>query len=212
MKILTSRIFWGLVLVLGGIILLLESMGVLEGSEVFWMVILAIGGILFLVAFISNRGAWWAIIPGVSSLALATGLGLDSFVNIGGDILGAIVLGGIGLSFVIVYLIERTNWWAIIPGGALITLAIVAGMEGGDSEMVSGAVFFAGLGLTFALVALLPNKVGRMTWAWIPGGILLILAVIIVAGIESMFNYVWPVFVIAMGLFFILRTILKRND
>lgn len=212
MKILTSRIFWGLVLVLGGIILLLESMGVLEGSEVFWMVILAIGGILFLVAFISNRGAWWAIIPGVSSLALATGLGLDSFVNIGGDILGAIVLGGIGLSFVIVYLIERTNWWAIIPGGALITLAIVAGMEGGDSEMVSGAVFFAGLGLTFALVALLPNKVGRMTWAWIPGGILLILAVIIIAGIESMFNYVWPVVVIAMGLFFILRTILKRND
>lgn len=212
MKILTSRIFWGLVLVLGGIILLLESMGVLEGSEVFWMVILAIGGILFLVAFISNRGAWWAIIPGVSSLALATGLGLDSFVNIGGDILGAIVLGGIGLSFVIVYLIERTNWWAIIPGGALITLAIVAGMEGGDSEMVSGAVFFAGLGLTFALVALLPNKVGRMTWAWIPGGILLILAVIIIAGIESMFNYVWPVVVIAMGLFFILRTMLKRND
>lgn len=212
MKILTSRIFWGLVLVLGGIILLLESMGVLEGSEVFWMVILAIGGILFLVAFISNRGAWWAIIPGVSSLALATGLGLDSFANIGGDILGAIVLGGIGLSFVIVYLIERTNWWAIIPGGALITLAIVAGMEGGDSEMVSGAVFFAGLGLTFALVALLPNKVGRMTWAWIPGGILLILAVIIIAGIESMFNYVWPVVVIAMGLFFILRTILKRND
>lgn len=212
MKILTSRIFWGLVLVIGGIILLLESMGVLEGSEVFWMAILAIGGILFLVAFISNRGAWWAVIPGVSSLALATGLGLDSFADIGGDTLGAIVLGGIGLSFMIVYLIERTNWWAIIPGGALITLAIVAGMEGGDSDMVSGAVFFAGLGLTFALVALLPNKVGRMTWAWIPGGILIILAVIILAGIESMFNYVWPVVVIAMGLFFILRTILKRND
>jgi hypothetical protein len=212
MKLLTSRIFWGLVLVLGGIILLLESLGVLEGSEVFWMVILAIAGILFLVALITNRGAWWAVIPGVSLLAIATGLGLETFGEVSGETLGSIILGGIGLSFLIVYLLESTNWWAIIPGGVLFTLAIVAGMEGGDFGMISGAVFFAGLGLTFVLVALLPNKVGRMTWAWIPGGILLILAVIILAGIESMFNYIWPVVVIAMGLYFILRTVLKRNN
>jgi len=212
MKILTSKIFWGLLLVLGGIILLLESLGVLEGSEVFWMAILAIAGILFLIAFISNRGVWWAAIPGVSFLAIATGLGLDTFGDIAGETLGAIILGGIGLSFLVVYLVERNNWWAIIPGGVLITLAIVAGMEGNDAGMISGAIFFAGMGLTFILVALLPNKVGRMTWAWIPGGILLVLAVIILAGIESMFNYIWPIVVIALGLYFILRTFVKRNN
>jgi len=211
MKILTSKIFWGLVLVLGGIILLLESLGVLEGSEVFWMAILAIAGILFLIAFISNRGAWWAAIPGVSLLAIAIGLGLDTFGDIGGETLGAIILGGIGLSFFVVYLVERSNWWAIIPGGVLITLAIVAGMEGNDAGMISGAIFFSGMGLTFILVALLPNKVGRMTWAWIPGGILFVLAVIILAGIESMFNYIWPIVVIALGLYFILRTFIKRG-
>lgn len=211
MKILTSKIFWGLILVLGGIILLLESLGILEGSEVFWMAILAIAGILFLIAFLSNRGAWWAVIPGVSFLAIATGLGLDTFGDIAGETLGSIVLGGIGLSFWIVYLVERNNWWAIIPGGVLVTLAIVAGMEGNNDGMTSGGIFFAGLGLTFSLVALLPNKVGRMTWAWIPGGILLVLAVIIFANIEGLFNYILPIVVIALGLIFILRTFVKRN-
>lgn len=212
MKLLSSKIFWGLVLVLGGVILLLESVGIFEGSEVFWMAILAIAGIMFLIAFISNRSAWWALIPGVSFLAIAIGLGLDTFDNIGGETLGAIIFGGIGLSFLIVYLVERTNWWAIIPCGVLLTLAIVAGIEGNGAGMISGAVFFAGMGLTFVLVALLPNKVGRMTWAWIPGGILMVLAVIVLAGIESVFNYVWPIVVIVLGLYFILRTFLKRND
>ncbi len=212
MKLLTSKIFWGLILVIGGMILLLESMGILEGSEVFWMTACAVAGILFLVALLSNRGAWWAAIPGVSMLAVALGVGLDVFTNASGEIMGAVILGGIGLSFILVYLIQPMNWWAIIPGGVLVTLAIVAGMEGGDPGPISGAIFFAGLGLTFALVALLPNKIGRMTWAWIPGGILLLLALLILAGIESLMNYIWPVVLIAVGLYFLLRTFIKRSN
>lgn len=212
MKLLASKVFWGLILVIGGVILLLESMGVLEGSEVFWMAACAVAGILFVVALLSNRGAWWAAIPGVSLLAIALGLGLSTFANPSGEMMGAVILGGIGLSFIIVYLLQPMNWWAIIPGGVLITLAIVAGMEGSDPGLISGAIFFAGLGLTFALVALLPNKVGRMNWAWIPAGILLLLAILILSGIESLINYIWPVVLIAVGLYFLLRTFIKRSN
>jgi hypothetical protein len=212
MKLLTSKVFWGLILVIGGVILLLESMGILEGSEVFWMAACAVAGILFVVALLSNRGAWWAAIPGVSLLAIALGLGLETFANPSGEMMGAVILGGIGLSFIIVYLLQPMNWWAIIPGGVLITLAIVAGMESSDPGLISGAIFFAGLGLTFALVALLPNKVGRMSWAWIPAGILLLLAILILAGIESLINYIWPVVIIAVGLYVLLRTFIKRSN
>ena len=212
MKLLTSKMFWGLMLVVGGLILLLEQLDIIEGSEIFWMVVSAIAALLFLLALVTNRDAWWAAIPGIGLLAVALSLGLDVFTSVSGEIIGAIIMGGIGLSFLIVYLIQRVHWWAIIPGGVLITLAIVAGMEGGDPGPVSGAIFFAGLGLTFALVAVLPNKFGRMTWAWIPGGILLLLAVLIFAGIESIFNYIWPVVLIIVGLFFLWRALLSRKS
>jgi hypothetical protein len=212
MKLLTSKIFWGLILVVGGLILLLEQLDIIEGSEIFWMVVSAIAALLFLLALVTNRDAWWAAIPGIGLLAVALSLGLDAFTSVSGEIIGAIIMGGIGLSFLIVYLIQRVHWWAIIPGGVLITLAIVAGMEGGDPGPVSGAIFFAGLGLTFALVAVLPNKFGRMTWAWIPGGILLLLAVLIFAGIESIFNYIWPIVLIIVGLFFLWRALLSRKS
>lgn len=211
MKLLTSKVFWGLVLVVGGLILLLESMGILEGSEVFWMTACGVAGVLFLVALLSNRDAWWAAIPGLSLLGIALGLGLETFTSVSGEVIGAVILGGIGFGFILVYLLQRLNWWAIIPGGVLITLAIVAGIEGSDPGPISGAIFFAGLGLTFALVAVLPNKIGRMTWAWIPGGILMLLAIIVLAGIESLINTIWPVILIAAGVYFLLRVIIKRN-
>ena len=211
MKLLTSKVFWGLVLVVGGAILLLESMGILEGSEVFWMAACAVAGVLFLVALLSNRDAWWAAIPGLSLLGIALGLGLDTFTDASGEVVGAVILGGIGLSFIFVYVLRSLNWWAIIPGGVLVTLAIVAGIEGSDPGPISGAIFFLGMGLTFVLVALLPNKVGRMTWAWIPGGILLLLAILVLSGIESLINYIWPAVLIAAGVYFLLRTVIKRN-
>jgi hypothetical protein len=83
-------------------------------------------------------------------------------------------------------------------------------MEGGDNGLLSGAIFFAGLGLTFALIALLPNKTGRMTWAWIPAGILLLLAVLVIANIGSIFNYIWPAVLIFVGGFFLWRAVRGR--
>jgi hypothetical protein len=212
MKLLSSKIFWGLMLVIGGLILLLEQLGVLEGTDVFWIVVFSVAGILFMVALATNTGAWWVVIPGLGLIAVALAIGLDTFTNASGEIMGVVILGGFGLSFFIVYLLQRLHWWAIIPAGVLITLAIVAGMDAADLGPISGAVFFAGLGLTFALVALLPNKSGRMTWAWIPGGILLFMAVLIVAGIGSVFNYIWPAVLIVVGLFFLYRTFITRKS
>ena len=210
-KLLTSKAFWGALLVIGGLILLLESLGVLEGTELFWIIVLGIAGVLFLVALLTNRGAWWAVIPGICLLAIALGIGLDKFTMVPGEVTGAVTLGGIGLSFVFVYLLQRTNWWAIIPAGVLISLAIVAGIEIGDPGLLSGAIFFAGLGLTFALVALLPQPSGRMSWAWIPAGVLLLLAVMVLADIASIMNYVWPVALALVGAFFIWRAFRRRK-
>ncbi len=174
MKFLSSRLVWGIVLVIGGALLLLDTFGIFKGGELFWTIALGIVGILFLIVYITNHDHWWALIPGIIFLSLATTIGLDSFLpgfsdtNLG----GTIILGGIALSFLLVYLAERANWWAIIPAGVMGTIAIVAVLDSGSSGAESGGIFFLGLGITFVLVAILPTTIGQMRWAWIPAVIL----------------------------------------
>jgi hypothetical protein len=67
-----------------------------------------------------------------------------------------------------------------------------------------------GLGLTFAVVALLPTNAGRMVWAWIPAGILGLMGLLLMAATGSMIGYLWPLVIIVAGGFLILRTVLGR--
>jgi hypothetical protein len=208
MKILTSRIFWGLLLILGGVLFLLQNLNVFEGGALFWMIVLAFLGILFIAVFVSNRLNWWALIPGIILLAVAILIGLTTYVegfneNLG----GAIVLGGIGLSFLLVYLVNHAHWWAIIPAGVLFTIAAVAGLSENIPEAEIGGIFMIGLGLTFALVALLPNPHGRMSWAWIPASILALIGIFIDLASGALLVYVWSIALFVAGGYMIFRAI-----
>ena len=124
---------------------------------------------------------------------------------------GSAFLGSIGVGFALVYLANRALWWAIIPGGVLSTLAVVAALdEVGDTGLDSGGVFFIGLGLTFLLVALLPHRSEeRLTWAFIPATVLIILGVFVGIGLERFFNLLWPVVLILIGIFWVMRNALR---
>ena len=66
-----------------------------------------------------------------------------------------------------VYLLDRRNWWAVIPGGSVLSVALMIALTPLGGMLAVGAMFF-GLGLTFVVLTLLPVGVVRMTWAWIP--------------------------------------------
>jgi len=159
---------------------------------------------VFLYIFFSDRTQWWTVIPGVTLLGLMVLVVADqffpSFENIWG---GSIFLGGIALSFWLVYLVNREAWWAIIPAGVLSTLAAVAVLDEFMDD--AGWIFFIGLGLTFILVGVLPTSQGQMTWAFIPGGILLLLGLFTATPLYSVINYVWPVALILLGGYFVVR-------
>lgn len=58
MKWFGSRILWGSLLVIGGILYLLQSLGVFSGGDIFWGIFLGLIGVIFLANFLRNRVNW----------------------------------------------------------------------------------------------------------------------------------------------------------
>lgn len=211
MKLLESRNFWGVLLILGGVLFLLQSLGYLPGGNLFFAALLAFGGFLFISAYFNNRANWWALIPGIILGSLALTMLLDTLFA-GNSWSGAVFLGGIGLSFWAVYLTDRRNWWAIIPGGVMATLALVALIDSlTRDEFETGGIFFIGLGLTFALVGVLPSAYGQMRWAFIPATVLLIMGFLITAAATPATNFIWPAALIAGGALLLIRALRSRS-
>jgi hypothetical protein len=183
MKRLDFRILLGAALVLGGILMLLDTTGVLTGAtDYFWAGLLAVGALIFLFWFFTDRSKWWAAIPGFT----LAGLSCSTLLKGGwGDLA---VLGGIGVGFWAVYFSGPQRWWAIIPGGVLLTLGITSALSALNATTVVGTgVFFIGLGLTFLLVALL----AKMKWAYIPAAVLLLLGFFLTPPLSGGMEYVW---------------------
>ncbi len=202
------RLIIGGLLVLGGLLSLLDAMGIIsDGGGIFWGLLFAAGGLIFLSMLVNNRENWWAAFPAFTLLGLA----LSSFLP---DSLegfeGLVFFAGISLGFWWVYFTGMERWWAIIPAGVLLTLGIVAAVDD-VSGMETGGLFFLGLGLTFILVAVLPGGRGR-SWALIPGVVLLLFGALLGTPYSGLTEYLWPAVLILLGGYFVLRFFLNRSS
>jgi hypothetical protein len=202
MKRLDGRIIVGLLLILGGGLLLAQEIGLLANtSDVFWGSVFLLGGAAFL--YVYAMGQWWGAIPGMTLVGVAGAILLPEPWG------GAAVLAGIGLAFWLVYLGDRQQrWWAIIPGGVMVTLSLVAGVADLVRGIETGGIFFLGLAATFALVALLAN----MRWAWWPAAALSVIGMLLSLSAGSMANYVWAVVLILAGGYLIFMFFRKRES
>ncbi|MHB1135036.1 MAG: hypothetical protein ACYC4L_21915 [Chloroflexota bacterium] len=205
-----ARTAWGLLLIAVGLLFLLQSVGIIPtGIGLVWAALFAMGGVTFLYFFLNDQERnWWAVIPAFTLLGLAAVTTVGELSPRNADLGGMLFLGAIGLSFVVVYANNRRFWWAIIPAGTLLTLALVAGVEvstfGGEEE--GGGIFFIGLGLTFLALYFAPVPNRRQTrWAIIPAVALLVMGVLITAALTNLIAYVGPLVLIGLGLWLFLR-------
>lgn len=203
----TVRTVGAILLIVVGILLLLQNLGILVSVvALIWSLIFGIGGLIFLYMFLANRTQWWAIIPGFALLGLAALIALDEFLPRVGDALGGtIFLGGIGLAFWVIYFLNREHWWAVIPGGVMFTVALVAGLDSVFEGAETGGVLFLGLGLTFGLLSLLPTPQGRMRWALIPAAVLLVMGLLITAATTGVLDFLFAAALILAGLYLLFR-------
>lgn len=202
-------ILGGILLVTAGVFLLLSNLGTIT---VDWEIIIgplfAIGGLAFLLVFITNTDDWWALIPGF----ILIGIGINTFMSqwmavVDSRLGGTIFLGFVGLPFFLIYITHHRHWWAIIPGGVLLTLAGITLVV--DNPALEGGLFFLGLALTFGLVYLLPKPGGKLKWALYPAGILLILGILITLGATNLIGYVGPIALLIVGGYVLYRAIRK---
>ncbi len=197
-KRVDPAIVGGLALILAGTLFLLQTIGLLDNvGDVFWGAIFLSAGALFLFAYFT--GSWWAAIPGCTLAGLGVLILLpDSLEKFG----GAVFLGSIALAFWMVYVTApRERWWALIPAGVLTALAVVTFLPDLVGGRASGSIFFLGLALTFALVALLAGH----KWAWYPAAVLAVIGLISLLALENLSNYIWAGALILAGGFFIFR-------
>ena len=202
------RFIIGVLLVLGGLLSLLDILGVIsDGGGIFWGLLFAAGGLIFLSMLINNRENWWAAFPAFTLLGLAFSSFLPDSLE---AFEGLVFFAGISLGFWWVYFTGTDRWWAIIPAGVLLTLGIVAAVDD-VSGMETGGLFFLGLGLTFVLVAVLPGGNGR-SWALIPGVVLLVFGALLGTPYSGLTEYLWPAVLILIGGYFVLRFFLNRSS
>ncbi|MCK4316931.1 MAG: hypothetical protein KAX24_14280, partial [Anaerolineae bacterium] len=144
----------GILLIAAGALFLLQNLGVLVIGAYLWPFLFGAGGLVFLYVFLTNRDNWWAIIPGFVLLSLAALIALEQFAPEAEETWGgALFLCGIGAAFWVVYFTKREQWWAVIPGGVLLTIGLVTGLSSVLEGVEMGGVFFLGLGLTFGLLS-----------------------------------------------------------
>lgn len=212
--ILWRMVLGGFLLIIG-IAALLQTLRIVNLNGGFWPVFLAalfvLAGLAFLAALFQTRANWWTAIPGVTLVSIGALIGLTELAPGFAPYGGSLVLGGIGLSFWLVYLLTPQNWWAIIPGGAMLSLAVVAGVSN-VSGVEPGGFLFLGLAVTFALLGILLTGGRRMTWPWIPAVVLLALGVLVSFSAAGFTNFVWPVILILSGVFFLTRSMFRKSQ
>lgn len=200
-----GRIFWGLVLIAAGVVALGLTTGFIQspgGTVVGAACVVA--GIALVGAYVGLHMHWWTLIAGPSLL----GVGAVILLPAGGD--GAIFLGAIGAGFGLVALTSAERWWAIIPAGSLLTLALIALLSGVIGGLMSGALLFLGLGLTFAVVAAVKVQGKAMTWALFPA-VACVFVALLIATSGSAGEVVWPLALVAAGVVLLVRATTKRT-
>jgi len=215
MKKISKEMFFGGLLVLAGLLFLVQQIFHLPIGGLFVALFFLAGGLVFFYVLLQDKERWWALIPGSTLVGLAALIALGDLAPRFTDLYGGtIFLGSIALGFLGVYLIKPSNWWAVIPAGAVATIALIAGIHG-NYGMLQGGLFFLGIAATFSAVGLIPS--GRNEkWPWIPAAICFVLGSLILIGsgalMNTVFGWIWAVAFIGVGIYLVTRSFIAKKQ
>lgn len=210
MEKLTKNVIVGALITVVGIFLLLINLNVINitisGSLLTGLIFFAGFAGFIVFYFYQGKREFWPLIPafillGLSILIVGSEIGISHQIGSGFFILF------IGLSFIIVYLLHKENWWAIIPGGVTASVALVIFFQ----DMLGVGLMFVGMGCTFfILYPVLKKSEPNSWWTFIPGAILSIMGILFLLFKRvNTGQYILPTALILIGVILILKSIRK---
>jgi len=211
---MSKKAWIGIALILLGIIAFLGNLGLFRIQSNFWggFILIALG-IAFFAFFGGRVRNWWVLIPGHLFTFLGVSLWLNALIS-RYSWSGIFLFLGMAVAFIWIHLLTE-YWWSIIPGGASLVLAVVLVL--GEFNLASLAirwfVFCLGLGLVFGYLFLIKDEKNKLDWAKWPAGILLVVALIILASTleERIGNVVVSVVLIAAGIYLVVQGLQKET-
>jgi hypothetical protein len=172
MKINLRKNIGVLFLIIGGLILL-QNIKIFSGDvgSIVFILIYGILSIYMLLTYSRRKSQWWWLILGIFLLGLALS-NLSEIIPSLKSYSSVIAVFFAGISFLIIYLIDRLNWWALIPGSVITSLGVIRYLEVSAPEIQTNGIMFLGLGIAFLILFLVPIRNIRMNWPLIPAVIL----------------------------------------
>jgi hypothetical protein len=167
MKVNRSGLFWGLLLIGAGAVALGQQLGYIQQftDPKFWIWVFAFVSILAVVEYaLSGWKQWgWLFPAGVfSGLAIVITLAIN---EVDSAAVASPLFLGLLIPFAAAYLTDRVrNWWALIPGGVMLVLALTTLLADNAGGEWVGGMFLLFFGLAF-LVVYLNNR--TRVWALI---------------------------------------------
>ena len=204
MKARSLNLVWGVILILAGGLFLAQNLGYLEELPLnTWVIIFSVLSLLFFATyFINGVKEWGWLFPAFIFAGLALTMAMTT-QGVESGAVGAPVLIGVGLPFVVVYFLNRQeNWWALIPAWVLTMVAVLILISDRVPGELIGAFVMLAIGLPFLVVYLINRE---HWWALIPGGIMVALAAVILLSTRASGQFVAPLIMFAIALpFFVI--------
>ncbi len=172
MKVMIVKIFWGVILICLGGILLASRLGYIDLDSISnqtWSFVFAGFSLAFFVSyFVSGVRYWGWLFPALIFAALVVIIGTDQ-AETDSPVIAAWILLSIGLPFYVGYAVNRTHWGLLIPAWVLTVISFIPAVsERIDSNIIATWVLFS-IALPF-LAVFLANRSRK--WALITGTVL----------------------------------------
>lgn len=193
-----TQLIWAGMLIVLGLLLLAGNLNWLgDLNAPFWSLILGAASLIFLTTFVSDREQWWALIPGLVLLGVAVAVFLADHDIVADHVVATIILAAVGLPFVLIYIIDRQQWWAMIPAFTMAGVAAGVFLEGAGAitgPAVAGFVL-GGVSLGFLFIYVVDRE---LWWALIPGGITGLMSIVFLLAAAA--RFILPLVIILFGL------------
>ncbi len=206
---LHTRTIVGLVLIFLGLALLGDNLNLFQIREAFLVSgALAVAGLAFLYSGLREKRKS-RIFTGAVLLFFAALFVLVELDILDSDYIGPVFLWTPGVLFLAAYASNHEkNWWAIIPGGILLTVGTAAFLDIGwwfDDDWVP-VVLMGGFSLTFAAVYFARVATGQpAAWALFVSAIFAVICLVVISEQLDLDDFIMPVVFIAIGLYLIIR-------